>query len=106
MTKEILSKTIEIKKKIRELRSRKVEIKKVQAWCKIDEMRAREAEIKRGRTGCRQDKVIFRIQTQEGDCNRDSTTISGSAAKMLLDKELKDIKIELETLQNELSDLH
>ena len=87
MTEKTLGKAIEIKRKIDNLRERKAELEKVRAWCK-------------------EGNVNFRIQTTEAGFSRDGVGISGATTKLVLDKELEDIKKELEALLNELSDLH
>ena len=87
MTEKTLGKAIEIKRKIDNLRERKAELEKVRAWCK-------------------EGRANFRIQATEAGFQRDGITISGATTKLVLDKELEEIKKELEALLVELSALH
>lgn len=87
MTEQTLEEAIKIKRQIDHLRKRKVELEKVRAWCK-------------------EGNANFRIQVREAGIERGRTIISGETAKLVLDKELEDIRKELEALLNELSDLH
>ncbi|EOS27647.1 hypothetical protein C806_00094 [Lachnospiraceae bacterium 3-1] len=87
MTEQTLGEAIKIKRQIDHLRERKAEVEKVRAWCK-------------------EGNASFKIQTTEAGLSRDGVTISGATTKLVLDKELEEIKKELEALLNELSDLH
>lgn len=87
MTEQTLKKAIEVKRQIDHLRERKAGIEKLQVWFK-------------------EENIIFRIQVQVGACCGDSIIISKEASRLALDKELEDIKKELETLLIELSNLH
>ena len=84
MTEQTLGEAIKIKRQIDHLRERKAEVEKVRAWCK-------------------EGNASFKIQTTEAGFSRDGVAISGAT---VLDKELEEIKKELEALLNELSDLH
>ena len=87
MTEQTLGKAIELKRKIDYLRERKAEVEKVRAWCK-------------------EGNANFRLQATEAGLQRDGITISGATTRLVLDKELEDIKKELNALLVELSDLH
>lgn len=87
MTEKTLGEAIKIKRQIDHLRERKAEIEKVRAWCK-------------------EGNANFRIQTTEAGFSRDGVEISGATTKLVLDKELEEIKKELEALLVELSALH
>ena len=87
MTEKTLGEAIKIKRQIDNLRGRKAEFEKVLAWCK-------------------EGKASFRIQAREAGLERDGVIISGATAKWVLEKELEEIKKEIEALLNELSDLH
>ena len=87
MTEQTLGEAIKIKRQIDHVRERKAEVEKVRAWCK-------------------EGNASFKIQTTEAGFSRDGVAISGATAKLVLDKELEEIKKELEVLLNELSDLH
>lgn len=87
MTEQTLGEAIKIKRQIDHLRERKAEVEKVRAWCK-------------------EGNASFKIQTTEAGFSRDGVTISGATTKLVLDKELEEIKKELEALLVELSAMH
>ena len=87
VTEQTLGEAIKIKRQIDNLRERQAELEKVRAWCK-------------------EGNANFRIQTTEAGFSRDGVEISGATTKLVLEKELEEIKKELEALLNELSDLH
>ena len=73
MTEQTLGEAIKIKRQIDHLRERKAEVEKVRAWCK-------------------EGNASFKIQTTEAGFSRDGVAISGATAKLVLDKELEEIK--------------
>lgn len=75
MTEQTLGEAIKIKRQIDHLRERKAEVEKVRAWCK-------------------EGNASFKIQTTEAGFSRDGVTISGATTKLVLDKELEEIKKE------------
>ncbi|MEY8517213.1 hypothetical protein AALC25_09845 [Lachnospiraceae bacterium 29-84] len=87
MTEQTLGEAIKIKRQIDNLRERKAEFEKVLAWC-------------------REGNASFRIQARKAGLERDGVIISGATTKRVLEKELEEIKKEIEALLNELSDLH
>ena len=81
MTEQTLGEAIKIKRQIDHLRERKAEVEKVRAWCK-------------------EGNASFKIQTTEAGFSRDGVTISGATTKLVLDKELEEIKLWISKTMN------